>query len=69
MSVASKFKMLLKGATNINAFANLVYVVKSMKELWEIYSAFPKTPDGFVDWRKRVKDKIEAKGRFKPGPV
>ena len=70
LSLASKFKMMLKGATNINAFANLVYVVKTMKELGEIYNAFPKTPEGFGEWRKRVKDKVEeAKERFKPNPV
>ena len=41
-----------------------------MEELGKIYSDYPKTPEGFVEWRGRVKDKMgEAKERFKPNPV
>lgn len=62
--------MILKGATNISAFANLIYVVKSMEALGEIYSRYPRTPEGFVQWRKVAKDKVvEAQARFKPNPI
>jgi flavin-dependent dehydrogenase len=70
LSLATKFKMILKGATNISAFANLIYVVKSMEALGEIYNRYPKTPEGFVEWRKVVRDKVaEAQARFKPNPI
>jgi hypothetical protein len=69
LSLASKFKMMLKGATNISAFSNLIYVVKSMDELGKIYNEYPRSPEGFGEWRKRVNDKMsEAKARFKPNP-
>ena len=70
LSLASKFKMILKGATNISAFSNLIYVVKSMEALGEIYSKYPRTPEGFVEWRKVANDKVvEAQARFKPNPI
>ena len=31
LSLTGKFKMILQGAQNINAFANLLFVVKKMK--------------------------------------
>jgi flavin-dependent dehydrogenase len=70
LSLASKFKMLLKGATNINAFANLIYVVKKMKLLNEIYGRYPSNPGTFEHWRGEVLKEIhDAKERFKPNPV
>jgi geranylgeranyl reductase family protein len=70
LSLASKFKMVLKGASNINAFANLVYVVRKMKELNEIYANYPKSPEGFEKWREVAKAPVEdAKARFRPSPV
>ena len=70
LSLASKFKMVLKGASNVNAFANLVYVVRKMKELNEIYANYPKSPEGFEKWREVAKAPVEdAKARFRPSPV
>ncbi len=70
LSLASKFKMVLKGATNISAFSDLVYVVKKMKALNEIYSKYPKGTEGFDRWRAEVHKEIhEAKERFRPNPV
>lgn len=70
LSLAAKFKMVLKGASNINAFANLVYVVRKMKELNEIYSNYPKTPEGFGKWREVAKAPVEeAKAKFRPNPI
>ncbi len=70
LSLASKFKMVLKGASNINAFANLVYVVRKMKELNEIYANYPKSPEGFEKWREVARVPVEeAKAKFRPSPV
>jgi len=41
-----------------------------MEALGEIYNRYPKTPEGFVEWRKVVRDKVaEAQARFKPNPI
>ena len=71
LSLAAKFKMLLKGAANVNAFANLVYVVRKMKILGELYQNYPRSPDdGFVEWKQHVQKEIhEGKERFRPNPV
>ena len=62
--------MALKGAANINAFSDLIYVVKKMKTLNEIYNNYPKTPDTFDHWKETViKEVEEAKHRFQPNPV
>ncbi len=70
LSLVSKFKMVLKGATNISAFSNLVYVVKKMKELNALYEGYPKSPEAFPHWKKQVAGEIEvAKAKFQPDPV
>ncbi|MDE1868648.1 MAG: NAD(P)/FAD-dependent oxidoreductase [Candidatus Micrarchaeota archaeon] len=70
LSVASKAKLLLQGAKNIAAFSNLVYVVKKMKELNEIYANYPKSPEEFQPWRHRVDQMMEeAKSKFQPNPI
>jgi geranylgeranyl reductase family protein len=70
LSVASKFKMVLKGASNVTAFSNLMFAVKKMKELNALYNKYPKSPDGFLEWRKTVDSTMkEARSRFKPNPV
>ncbi len=70
LSIASKFKMILKGASNINAFVNLLYVVKKMKALNALYEQYPKDPSSFQQWRAKVAKEIEeAKERFQPNPV
>jgi geranylgeranyl reductase family protein len=70
LTVAQKFKTILKGATNINAFKNLLFVVKKMKELNNLYENYPKAPEEFAKWRAQVEQHIhEAKERFKPAPV
>jgi hypothetical protein len=70
LSLASKFKMVLKGASNVAAFSNLVFAVKKMKELNALYNKYPKSPDGFLEWRKAVDSTMkEARSRFKPNPV
>ncbi|MGH2639852.1 MAG: hypothetical protein ACRDF4_11340, partial [Rhabdochlamydiaceae bacterium] len=70
LSVASKAKLLLQGTKNIAAFTNLIYVVKKMKELNEIYSNYPKSPDTFLNWRQQVDRTMEeAKAKFQPNPT
>ncbi|MDE1871615.1 MAG: NAD(P)/FAD-dependent oxidoreductase [Candidatus Micrarchaeota archaeon] len=70
LSIANKFKMILKGAENINAFSNLLYVVKKMKALNELYGRYPKSTEGFPEWRRAVDAEMEeAKSRFKPNPI
>ncbi len=70
LSLKAKFKMVLKGAQNISAFSDLVYAVKEMKKLNELYSKYPQNPEEFRGWRESVKAEVEAvKGRFKPNPV
>ena len=70
LKLATKFKLILQGAQNINAFSNLVYVVKKMKELNELYERYPKSTDGFVEWRRKVEETVhEAKSRFPPNPL
>lgn len=70
LTVAQKFKTILKGAANISAFSNLLFVVSKMKVLNELYANYPKTPDGFAKWREAVHKHIEeSKARFKPNPI
>ncbi len=70
LSLASKLLMVLKGASNISAFRNLLYVVKKMKELNDIYSRYHESPATFLKWREEVTTGIEdAKARFKPNPI
>ncbi len=70
LSLSSKFKMVLKGASNITAFSDLLYVVKKMKELNELYANYPKSPKEFSHWKAIVDSSLdEAKNRFKPSPI
>ena len=70
MSLVAKAKIVLQGATNINAFNNLLYVVKKMKTLNGIYGRYPKNVSEFGKWRELVKAEMEeAKARFPPNPV
>ena len=70
LSIAGKFKMILKGAENLNAFSNLLYVVKKMKILNELYDKYPKSTEGFEKWRAAVDAHMEeAKMKFQPNPI
>ncbi|HLH85570.1 MAG TPA: NAD(P)/FAD-dependent oxidoreductase [Thermoplasmataceae archaeon] len=70
LSLASKFKMVLKGATNLSAFSNLVYAMGKMKEFNAIYNNYPRGPEEFLSFKHKVKETIEeVKARFKPNPV
>jgi len=70
LSLTGKFKMILQGAQNINAFSNLLFVIKKMKVLNELYRNYPKSTEGFTEWRKEVEKHMEeSKERFQPNPI
>ena len=70
LSLAGKFKMVLKGAGNISAFSNLVYAVKKMKKLNSLYEQYPKSMEEFPKWRQQVTSEVEeTKQRFQPNPI
>ena len=70
LTLASKFKMVLKGARNITAFSNLVYVIGKMKEMNAHYEKYPQSPDTFVPFKQKVVETIEdAKRRFPSSPL
>jgi geranylgeranyl reductase family protein len=70
LSLASKLKMVLKGASNINAFSNLVFAVGRMKKLNQTYSNFPEDPAKFAKWRDKVRSEMEeVKQKFIPNPI
>ncbi len=70
LSLSSKFKLILKGASNVKAFSDLLYVVGKMKLLNGLYQKYPTSPEGFERWREEVDKEVEeAKVRFKPNPV
>ena len=67
LSIADKAKLILKGMKNINAFSNLVFTVKKMKELNELYLNYPKSASEFAPFKARVVHEIEGiKRRFPP---
>ncbi|MEM3290840.1 MAG: FAD-dependent oxidoreductase [Candidatus Micrarchaeaceae archaeon] len=56
----------IKGIANINAFKNLIYVVRKMKRLNELYKNYPKSISDFQRWKEAVNAEIEeANSRFK----
>ncbi len=70
LTISSTFQKVLSGIANINAFKNLIYVVKKMKELNALYKEYPKTPSNFKEWKAKVeKEMKEVKERFKPNPI
>ncbi len=70
LSMVSKFKFALKGARNISAFSNLLFVISKMKEFNALYGNYPASPKEFGAWKERVgKEMHEVKERFKPNPI
>ena len=70
LSLTEKAKMVIKGMKNMSAFSNLVYTVKRMKEMNELYAHYPKSPKEFDAFKKKVVNTIEeAKEKFPSSPV
>jgi len=70
LSLADKAKMIIKGMKNMTAFSNLIYTVKKMKELNQLYERYPSTPGEFEPFKEKVVDEIHnAKKRFPTSPM
>ncbi|MEM0147556.1 MAG: NAD(P)/FAD-dependent oxidoreductase [Candidatus Micrarchaeaceae archaeon] len=70
LSMANKVKLIIKGAQNIRAFSNLIFAVREISKMNEIYSRYPKDPAKFENWKKEVKSEIEkVKSKLKPNPI
>ncbi|MGC8537431.1 MAG: NAD(P)/FAD-dependent oxidoreductase [Candidatus Micrarchaeia archaeon] len=70
LSMVSKFKFALKGARNISAFSNLLFVINKMKEFGSLYAKYPASPKEFDVWKESVKKEMhEVKEKFKPNPI
>ncbi len=70
LSLGQTFNKILHGVANINAFKNLIFVVRRMKELNALYAAYPKSPAEFMPWKEKVGSSMhEVKERFKPNPI
>ena len=70
ITIASTFNKALSGISNINAFKNLLYCVKTMKEMNEHYKRYPSGTGQFIEWKQKVTAKMkEVKERFQPNPI
>ncbi len=70
LTLSTKFKMVLKGLSNISAFKDLVYTSKKMKEMNSIFKQYPESPGSFFEWANQVRNEMKiVKERFKPNPV
>ncbi|MDE1767913.1 MAG: FAD-dependent oxidoreductase [Candidatus Micrarchaeota archaeon] len=70
ITIASTFQKVLSGISNINAFKNLLFAVKRMKEMNALYERYPETPAQFDAWKREVNSKMhEVKEKFKPNPI
>lgn len=70
LTLAQTFNKILSGIANINAFRNLLFVVKKMKRLNKIYGSYPKDRKEFKNWRETVKvEMAEIKQKFRPNPI
>ncbi len=70
ITIASTFNKVLSGISNINAFKNLLFTVKRMKEMNELYTRYPSSPASFDAWKKTVNENMhEVKEKFKPNPI
>ncbi len=69
ITIASTFTKVLSGLSNIEAFKNLVFTVKKMKRMNELYGKYPDLA-GFKAWKDIVnKEMREVKEKFPPAPV
>jgi digeranylgeranylglycerophospholipid reductase len=54
LSFSDKIVKVALGFRKLSAFRNLAYSVSKMNALNQLYSEYPKTPSGFVEWKKKV---------------
>ena len=70
MSVASKFQKIISGISNVNAFKNLIFTVKKMKVMLELYKKYPKDVSSFKPWKESIeREMLEIKTKFQVNPV
>ncbi len=70
ITIASTFNKVLHGISNIDAFKNLLYVVKKMQKLNKLYKDYPKSIKEFPAWKQVVNAEMhEVKQRFLPNPI
>ncbi|MCL4365275.1 MAG: FAD-dependent oxidoreductase [Candidatus Marsarchaeota archaeon] len=70
ITIANTFTKVLSGLSNINAFKDLIYCVKVMKEMNGLYNNYPKDPRSFDEWKAIVNNRMhEVKERFRPNPI
>ncbi len=70
VNIGSLAKKIVSGVANIKAFKNLIYTVKKMKKMLELYAKYPQTPEQFDSWSKSVYAEIEEmKKKFEVNPV
>ncbi|MGC9157033.1 MAG: FAD-dependent oxidoreductase [Candidatus Micrarchaeia archaeon] len=70
LSVFKAAQKLISGIANMKAFKNLVFTVRKMKRLMELYANYPASPNGFDAWNEAVKAEIEeVKKKFPVNPV
>lgn len=53
-SALGKLGMIIRGALNKTLADGLRFTTRQNKKLTEHYYAFPETPDGFAEWRKKL---------------
>ncbi|MDE1761925.1 MAG: FAD-dependent oxidoreductase [Candidatus Micrarchaeota archaeon] len=70
ITMGSAMTKVLHGVSNINAFRNLLFVVKEMKKLTEMYNNYPKDVAHFSAWSAAVNAEMAmVKEKFKPNPI
>jgi len=70
ITIASTFHKVLHGIANVDAFKNLLFTVKKMQKMNEIYQNYPKTVNEFSAWKHMVNTEMnEVKEKFHPNPI
>ncbi len=70
LSLTSKMGKVIRGVKAMKTFKDLIWTVDTMKKLNKMYDSYPKGPDEFPDFKKKVQAIInEAKARMPPAPV
>ncbi len=70
ITIASTFHKVLHGIANIDAFKNLLFTVRKMQKMNEIYQSYPKTVNEFGAWKHMVNTEMkEVKEKFQPNPI
>ncbi len=70
ITIASTFNKVLHGISNIDAFKNLLFTVKKMQKMNEMYQHYPNAVHEFQAWKHAVNTEMtEVKEKFHPNPI